>query len=87
MKGVKKFHYYLYGRPFTIIIDHKPILGLFAPDHQTHEILSLSVLWWSIFLAGYQYGLQYRQVKAMGHVDALSHILLPECGPNPSRAR
>ena len=26
--GVKKFHQYVYGRPFQIITDHKPVLGL-----------------------------------------------------------
>ena len=26
--GVKKFHQYVYGCPFQIITDHKPLLGL-----------------------------------------------------------
>ena len=28
--GVKKFHKYLYGRPFTIVMDHKPLISLFS---------------------------------------------------------
>ena len=86
VKGVKKFHDFLYGRPFTIITDHKPLLGLFAPDRQTPQMLSPRVLRWSIFLAGYQYSLQHRPGKAMGHADALSRLPLPESGPDPAPA-
>ena len=28
--GVSKFHQYLYGRPFTIFSDHKPLMHLFG---------------------------------------------------------
>ena len=30
--GVSKFYKYIYGREFTIITDHKPLLGLFKED-------------------------------------------------------
>ena len=29
--GLKRFHQFLYGRSFTIITDHKPLLMLFSP--------------------------------------------------------
>lgn len=28
--AVKRFHHYLFGRPFTIFTDHKPLMGLFS---------------------------------------------------------
>lgn len=45
--GVKKFHDYLFGRPFQIQTDHKPLLGLFTSDHQTPQMLSPRMLRWS----------------------------------------
>nr|XP_028577596.1 LOW QUALITY PROTEIN: uncharacterized protein K02A2.6-like [Podarcis muralis] len=87
VKGVKNFHDFLHGRPFTVVTDHKPLLGLFAPEKQTPQVLSPRVLRWSIFLASYQYSLIHRRGKAMGHADALSRLPLPETGPDPAPAQ
>ena len=53
--GVKKFHDYVYGQQFEIVMDHKPLLGIFASGRQTPQILSPQMLHWTVFLAAYDY--------------------------------
>ncbi|XP_033005510.1 uncharacterized protein K02A2.6-like [Lacerta agilis] len=84
--GVKKFHDYVYGRPFELVTDHKPLLGLFAPGRQTPQILSARMLRWAVFLSAYTYELVHRAGKALGHADALSRLPLPEPAEDPSPA-
>ncbi|KRZ14128.1 Transposon Tf2-8 polyprotein [Trichinella zimbabwensis] len=72
--GVKKFHEYLYGRQFTIITDHKPLLGLFAPKKETPQILSPRMLRWSTLLNAYNYAINYRPGKEIANADALKTI-------------
>nr|XP_037290929.1 uncharacterized protein K02A2.6-like [Rhipicephalus microplus] len=85
--GVKKFHDYLFGRPFQIQTDHKPLLGLFTSDRQTPQMLSLRMLRWSIFLNGYQHTLLHRAGRHLGHADGLSRLPLQhQCHDDPSPA-
>ena len=53
--GIKKFHDYLFGRPFELVTDHKPLLGLLKEDHATSPSpqASAGIKRWSLFLSGY----------------------------------
>ncbi|XP_042142281.1 uncharacterized protein K02A2.6-like [Ixodes scapularis] len=75
--GVKKFHQYIYGRPVTIITDHKPLLGLLSPHKEIPAMVSPRVLRWSLMLAAYHYDLQYRPGSKIGNADALSRLPIP----------
>ena len=75
--GVKKFHQYLYGRPFTITTDHKPLLGLFSEFRAVPQMASSRLQRWSLTLSAYQYKLVYRPGQANGNADGLSRLPLP----------
>lgn len=75
--SVKKFHDYIYGRPFELVTDHKPLLGLLSGDRPTPQILSLRMSRWAAFLSAYDYALSYRPGKQIAHADALSRCPLP----------
>uniref|UniRef100_A0A5S6Q373 RNA-directed DNA polymerase n=1 Tax=Trichuris muris TaxID=70415 RepID=A0A5S6Q373_TRIMR len=74
ISGVKKFHHFLYGRPFTLVTDHKPLLDLFSPSKGTPDIISPRMLRWSILLNAYSYKLIHKPGVRLGNADALSRL-------------
>ncbi|KRZ84105.1 Retrovirus-related Pol polyprotein from transposon opus [Trichinella sp. T8] len=64
--SVKKFHDYLY--------DHKPLLGIFAPNKETPYILSPRMLRWTVMLSAYVYNICYRPGKLIANADILSRL-------------
>ena len=86
MFGVKKFHTYLYGRSFTLLTDHKPLLGLFKEQRAIPPQASARIQRWALTLASYEYQLQFRKSTAHSNADALSRLPLaatPDRVPNP----
>lgn len=81
ISGVKKFHHFLYGRNFTLVTDHKPLLGLFTTTKPTPDILSPRMLRWTVLLNAYSYTLVYKPGATIGHADALSRL---SCRPPQS---
>ena len=73
--GVKKFHKFLFGRCFTLITDHKPLLGLLGEHKPIPEHASPRVQRWAITLAAYDYVLKHRPVIE-NSADGLSRLPL-----------
>ena len=76
--GVKRFYSYLFGHPFLLITDHKPLLGLLSEQKPTSPQASARIRRWSLYLSMFEYTLQFRNTTAHANADALSRLPLPE---------
>ena len=68
---------YLYGRPFTIYSDHKPLMYLFGEHKGIPTMASARVLRWAVTLSAYQYSIRYKPGSEVCHADALSRLPIP----------
>ena len=73
----KRFYAYLYGHPFTLITDHKPLLGLLDGQKPTSPQASARVHRWSLYMSTFEYTLKFRNTTAHANADALSRLPLP----------
>ena len=76
--GVKRFYSYLFGHSFTLITDHKPLLGLLSEQKPTSPQASARIRRWSLYLSMFEYTLKFRNTTAHANADALSRLPLPE---------
>ena len=70
-------HDYLFGHPFELVTDHKPLLGLLKEDRATSPQASARINRWSLFLSSYEYTLVFRNTTEHANADALSRLPLP----------
>ncbi|XP_037811309.1 uncharacterized protein K02A2.6-like [Lucilia sericata] len=61
--GVKKFHQYLYGRPFTLVTDNKPLHHIFNPKKGIPVMASNRLQRIALTLTGYQFDIAYIKSK------------------------
>ena len=76
--GVKRFHQYLYGRPFTILSDHKPLEGLLKETKPIPAMASVRIQRWALTLAAYDYRIKFKRGQDNANADLLSRLPLPE---------
>ena len=72
--GVKKFHKYLYGRLFTLVTDHKPLLAILGSKKGLPTLAAARLQRWAIFLLGYQYVLEFRSTTKHCNADGFSRL-------------
>ena len=59
--GVKKFHKYLYGRSFTLVTDHRPLVTILGPTKAVPPIVAARMQRWALILQAYSYDVEYHQ--------------------------
>nr|VZI15666.1 unnamed protein product [Spirometra erinaceieuropaei] len=73
--AVKKFRKLLYGRNFTLLTDHKPLLSIFG-SKKGILVYSVSRLQrWATILLGYDFDICYCRTTDFGQADALSRLI------------
>ena len=75
MCGVKKFHQFLYGRKFTLVTDHQPLLTILSLKAVTTSLAAARMQRWAIVrLPAYDYQIEYRSSAKHSNCDALSRL-------------
>ena len=74
----KKFHLYLFGCPFMICSEHKPLQHIFAETHPIPSLASAHLQRWALTLGAYNYQIQFKPGKDNSSTDVLSRLPLPE---------
>ena len=75
--GVIKFNEYLYGRSFTLLTDHQPLMTILDPKKGIPSLAAARLQRWAIILSAYKYIIKYKTSKAHGNADGLSRLPLP----------
>ena len=69
---------YLFGHPFELITDHKPLLGIFGEGKPILAQASARVRHWTLYLSLFEYTLKFRRTTTHSNADALSHLPLSQ---------
>ncbi len=74
--GVKRFHQYLYGRHFTLVTDHKPLITILELKIGLPSLAAARLQRWTILLSAYQYQVEFRPTLNHSNADGLSRLPL-----------
>ena len=74
--GVRRFHKYLVGRQFTLMLDHRPLLRILGP-HVRVPTLAASLQRWVLILSAYGYEIQYKPGVENKEADLPSRLPIP----------
>ena len=76
--GVTRFHKYIYGRHFTLLSDHRPLVTLFNEATGVSKKVSARIQRWDLKLSGYHNTFRHKPRIMNGNADGLSRLPLRE---------
>ncbi|PIO70934.1 hypothetical protein TELCIR_07185 [Teladorsagia circumcincta] len=79
--AVRKFHRYIYGRHFTLLTDHKPLLAIFGSKRGIPAYSANRLQRWRLTLLAYDFDIEYRSTTSFGQADALSRLISAQSPP------
>ena len=72
--GVKKFHCFLFGRKFTLVTDHQPLISIFGPKKGIPATTAARMQRYALFLQGHDYDIEFKSSKSHANCDGLSRL-------------
>ncbi|KAA3676453.1 uncharacterized protein DEA37_0008229 [Paragonimus westermani] len=69
ISAAKKFHKLLYGRHFSLLTDHKPLLSVFGSKKRIPVYSANRLQRWATILLGYDFSIDYRRKEDFGQAD------------------
>ena len=75
--GVRRFHQYLYGRPFILVTDHRPLCKIFGNKQGIPPMAAARMQRWALTLSAYQYTIEHINGTANNCADCMSRLPLP----------
>ena len=75
--GVKRFHQFLFGRPFTLVVDNQTLSKILNPDRELPSLAAARMQRYALQLAAYQYKVELRRTDEMRMADTMSRLTVP----------
>ena len=73
--AVQHFHFYLYGRLFSLVTDHRPLLSILGEKSSLPQMVAARLQRYAVILSTYHYKIMFRSSADHGNADALSRMV------------
>lgn len=71
---MKKFNQFLYGRHFTLITDHQPVISIFSSLKDIPAIAATRLQQWALLQGANTHSVKYKGAKLHENADGVSHL-------------